>query len=496
MAMRTQQMVAERKMMEATTELVANYVDPEDRYCVNGEWWGGVCNNNGGESSAIDTQEQLDAIRCKTRQLADTNEFAIGGQENRVNYIVGTGHTYQATAKPNTDVSEQTLANVQVVVDEFLKANNWSVRQREIQWRKDRDGECFLRFFVDSETNAIRVRFVEPGQVSTPSGDQRDNATFGIVTDEDDVETVVGYYVDDEQVDADDIQHRKANVDLNVKRGLPLYYPVTANLSRIEKLLRNMTTVAGIQAAVAMIRKHSGAGADSNTTADFVANHADVSVTPSSTSSTAKTQYYERFRSGTILDAPSSMDYEFPANAIDASRYVQVIQAELRAIAARLVMPEFMLTSDASNANYSSTLVAEGPAVKNFQRLQQAMADDDIEILDRVLDRAVDSEQITQEERDSIDIDVTTPTVISRDRLDETKADQILVAENAMSIHTFQLRNELDPEHETERIEAETETKMQRMDAFGGFGGTSDNGEDNEGQQPSGQESGDGDGED
>ena len=33
-------------------------------------------------------------------------------------------------------------------------------------------------------------------------------------------------------------------------------------------------------------------------------------------------------------------------------------------------MPEFMFTSDASNANYASTLVAEGPAVKMFERLQ------------------------------------------------------------------------------------------------------------------------------
>ena len=47
-----------------------------------------------------------------------------------------------------------------------------------------------------------------------------------------------------------------------------------------------------------------------------------------------------------------------------------MLQAELRAIAARLVMPEFMFTSDASNANYASTMVAEGPAVRMFERLQ------------------------------------------------------------------------------------------------------------------------------
>ena len=40
-------------------------------------------------------------------------------------------------------------------------------------------------------------------------------------------------------------------------------------------------------------------------------------------------------------------------------------------------MPEFMFTSDASNANYSSTLVAEGPAVKMFERLQASMIEQD-----------------------------------------------------------------------------------------------------------------------
>ena len=55
------------------------------------------------------------------------------------------------------------------------------------------------------------------------------------------------------------------------------------------------------------------------------------------------------------------MEYDFPARGLDASSFVAVLQAELRAIAARLVMPEFMFTSDASNANYASTMVAEGP---------------------------------------------------------------------------------------------------------------------------------------
>ena len=73
------------------------------------------------------------------------------------------------------------------------------------------------------------------------------------------METVLGYYVDGELVDAGEVQHRQANVDFNVKRGLPLYTPVRKNLRRAEKLLRNMSIVAEIQSAIALIRKHRGA---------------------------------------------------------------------------------------------------------------------------------------------------------------------------------------------------------------------------------------------
>jgi len=47
-------------------------------------------------------------------------------------------------------------------------------------------------------------------------------------------------------------------VDGNVRRGLPLFLPVEKNLRRAEKLLRNMSAVAAIQSAIALIRKHRG----------------------------------------------------------------------------------------------------------------------------------------------------------------------------------------------------------------------------------------------
>ncbi len=278
------------------------------------------------------------------------------------------------------------VGSVQAVIDEFVRLNHWHQRQQEIVRRKDRDGECFLRLFLAAD-GVTHVRFVEPAQVATPLDRLPDpSARFGIQTDPQDVETVLGYWIDGRLVDAAQIQHRKANVDANMKRGLPLFFPVRKNLRRAEKLLRNMSIVAEIQSAIAVIRKHgtvTAAGLE-----QFVAGQADRSVTNRSTGQTSR---FQRYAPGTILDAVAGTDYEFPAAGIDAGRYVAVLQAELRAIASRLVMPEFMLTSDASNANYSSTMVAEGPAVKMFDRLQHEMLADDMEVLWRVMRHAVES---------------------------------------------------------------------------------------------------------
>ena len=295
-----------------------------------------------------------------------------------------------------------------------------------------------------SPDGTTRLRFVEPAQVATPpEAAGLAHHSLGIITDPHDVETIEGFYVDGKPVDAAEIQFRKANVDANVKRGLPLFYPVRKNLRRAEKLLRNMSIVAEIQSAIAIIRKHRSA--TSAGIEQFVQNQADLSVTGISD---GRTSHFRRYGPGTILDAMAGTEYEFPAAGIDAARYVTVLQAELRAIASRLVMPEFMLTSDASNANYSSTMVAEGPAVKMFERMQHEMIEEDVELLRRVVEHATAVGRLPQEAVAAVDIRGIPPTLAVRDRLRDTRADQILLQCGAMSPRTMAMRHGLDPEKE------------------------------------------------
>jgi len=440
----------EQRLLEVFEDVWDHFVDPaEALYDADGTRWTALGAGLGGGASGapFTTEQQLAEIRDQCRALAASNEFAINGHENRISYVVGSGHSYRVTAKGPTDATANLVREVQAFLDEFIQCNQWHKRQQEIVRRRDRDGEVFLRLFVAPD-GMTRIRFVEPSQVTTPprlAGDPA--ASFGIQTDPADVETVRGYWIDGTLVDASLVQHRKANVDANVKRGLPLFYPVQKNLRRAEKLLRNMSVVAGIQSAIAIIRKH--ASGTRSTVQQFVQGQADASL---SGSSTGRTSLFQRYAPGTILDAFAGTEYQFPAASIDAARYVVVLQAELRAIAARLVMPEFMLTSDASNANYASTMVAEGPAVRMFERLQHEMIEDDLELFRRALRAAVLAGRLPREALAQVDIEGIPPSLAVRDRLKEAQADQILVRHGAMSPRTMALRHGLDAEKEQQLI--------------------------------------------
>jgi len=430
----------ERRLSEAWQGLWDSFVDPYEAYDDDGDRW--ISLGAGGGPTAktpFVSEQQLRDIREQCRALAASNEFAINGHENRISYLVGSGHTYRATPRKGKQPPAAWCEQAQAVLDEFVAANHWHRRQQEIVRRLDRDGEVFLRFFADG-AGLTRVRFVEPAQVATPNHAAGNAASsFGILTEIDDVETARAYFVDDELVDAAEIQHRKANVDSNVKRGLPLFYPVRKNLRRAEKLLRNMSVVAEIQSAIALVRKHRGATRAG--VQQFVAATSDATVT---SPSTGQTTNLRRFGPGTILDSHGGIEYDFPTAGLDASSYVIVLQAELRAIASRLVMPEFMLTSDASNANFASTMVAEGPAIRMFARLQADLACDDLLVMRRVLGNAVAAGRLPGEALMAVDIQVGPPTLEVHDALKEAQAFRIEHESGILSPQTWSQRRGLD----------------------------------------------------
>ena len=91
----------------------------------------------------------------------------------------------------------------------------------------DRDGEVFPTLFsVDTQGNHPSSRFVEPDQIKTPKELAKfPAANFGIQTEPEDVESVLGYFIDGEPVRRElrSSIARRTSIATS-KRGLPLYY--------------------------------------------------------------------------------------------------------------------------------------------------------------------------------------------------------------------------------------------------------------------------------
>src|SRR5262249_33906339 len=112
-------------------------------------------------------------------------------------------------------------------------------------------------------------RFVAADQVGNPSGDTTTPQSFGIETDPTDIADVWAYHIWDvpdypsggEWVGSDDMIHVKVNVDSDVKRGLPSFFPVQDSLDTVRKLLSNMLGSAQKMAAIAWREKSPTASA-------------------------------------------------------------------------------------------------------------------------------------------------------------------------------------------------------------------------------------------
>jgi capsid protein len=107
-----------------------------------------------------------------------------------------------------------------------------------------------------------------------------------------------------------------------------------------------------------------------------------------------------------------------------------------------------MLTSDASNANFASTMVAEGPALRMFARMQAEIVGDDLQVMWRVLEAAAAAGRLPGEALASIEIQVSPPTLEVRDPLKEAETFRIEYECGILSPQTWSQRRGLDYDQE------------------------------------------------
>lgn len=412
----------------------------------------------------------LRGFRVLSKFLTDTNQFGKGLLNRLVDYHVRKGFGWQAcrrgakkTPYPTGETTDIVVKRGQHVLDEFRDAVQWPLVSREAFRRLHRDGEVFGRFGLWG--GRPWFRFVGADQVGNPTGDTTTPQSFGIETDPDDICDVWAYHVWDvpdypsggEWIDASEIIHVKANVDSDVKRGLPSFFPVQDNLDMVRKLLSNMLGSAQKMAAVAWREKFPTASATQvQQLIPVPAAMDNIGQGPGPYGAPGYPGWnggVNGFQQGEVIRVEGSREYEEGPTAAGVANFIEAEQAVLRAAAVSLGFPESIATGKIDDINFAAALTTGAPfavAIEGGQfdygcRWERASAL-------KVYELAYRCGRLTYDEWRSLDVEVTEPAPMIAEPDKETDRRIKLIGAKVLSVQTAQLQEQLDPQHEAANI--------------------------------------------
>lgn len=402
----------------------------------------------GGAKSTVDETGRID-LRSRARQLVQTNPYARNILRLLEVYVAGPG--LKAVMAPRrAQTNSELLQLADRLWSEFLTHNHRHFSYRETARRTWRDGECFVRMFSLPEWPP-EVRYIDPEVIG---GEADRPETQGLVTDDHDVETVQAYLRVDsasgelqEEIAAEEILHTKIGVDSNEKRGVTIFAPVLEALTCFDRWLETELQARKLQASIVLWRKVQGSPSQVSAFTDQAAS--------SKSSDPQGIHRKERYRPGTIVTTSAGTELQFLQPNTNFGDAVPLGRLVLLSIAAGAGLPEYMLTADSSNANYSSTMIAEGPAVKLFESEQHFFSQEFARLWRMVMQQAMRLGLLPTDFLDQVAVQWSFPQLVSRDRSQERMTDARLAAEKILSRAEVARRDGVDPA--TMRAEMATE---------------------------------------
>lgn len=428
-------------------------------------------------------------LRAQSRVVSQSIAMGTNILDTLQNYTIGSGFLYKSI--PKADVHRPLGAAVQDDVDQFIELNDWRAGgvESEIHDRFRQDGEDFVALFATPK--GVVVRLVDSENVVEPYGFGRDidrrlgisiptNWKYGVHTYEKDIQQPLGYYVqwNIEGTDYDYfpsenwqwakvaksnalMHHIKGNVPRSVKRGLSDFFPVLRSLLDDARLTRNTVTGAAAQAAIAWIEQFTEGATGSQIAAD-AARSSDIRQTVD-TPGGPRDVFSKQLNPGTVIKVGRGKEYRpGPMGAERNAGFELVSQLSARRIAIRWNMPEYMISSDASNNNRASGEIAEGPFTKAREKDQRFFAKNYRQIFWKMLTIQCEMGRYSrfgvktiEDIKQRVDIDVIPPSVASRDRGQQADTALKLVDAKLLSRETAQAQLDLEPETETQNIAQE-----------------------------------------
>ncbi len=401
-------------------------------------------------------QTELGEQRTKVRQMYyERNVFMRNIIRNAMNYVVGAkGLDLKSVELEDGELRDEVNRRWR----RFARKEKMRARQQEMVERGMMDGEYFMRFF---QNNSLQVRFIEPECIRDPDN----KYSHGIETEPGDVETVLNYYYvpfgkdKAEPIEAADVLHQKYLGTQNMKRGIPPLGLLVKRMTQYDSWLGDRIVLNHVRSKIVLIRKWLTASPAAITA--FARTKADSTRTDPTTGKEVK---YRKIRPGTMIDTHGQVEYQFLAPNVQAGD-VRYDGREIKlAISVGAGEPEYMVTADASNANFASTWIAEAPGVREFERLQGMAGDTMQEIWDRCMIFEIEHEGLPRPEgydpeilNSGYEATIVAPQLVTRNRLDETKANEIEFNAGVLSRKTWRQRDGLDDDAENANIEGETE---------------------------------------
>jgi hypothetical protein len=332
------------------------------------------------------------------------------------------------------------------------------------------------------DEDSLSVRFVDPTEIKPSTGGK---PTYGIEVDSDDYEKIISYHrewtdenntTQSEDIPADEIDHWKIRADSDEKRGVSIFQGMGKYITAYEKWLDDRIAINRIRHIWNVVGEPSSGSA---TTASMKSQWEDVSNTPSGQDPNKKLP-----KPGTVLFS-RGVKWSLQGlniNAADTKDDGRSIQLML---AIAMNMPEYIIRGDASNANYSSTMVSESPFVRAMETWQDLVE----KIVQKVYKRVIEwgiakgdvpakstkttvtfNKETGEDTTTTEDVDtdkgaiVNFATLIHRDVKEETEALQIQIGEELVSRKTAS--EMLDYDYETEQDQIGREKKQREEESL------------------------------
>lgn len=475
------------KMFEALPVFVEPDEDEKD--------W--VIAGTGGQGAY--TEQQLVSQRKQAR-IHERRPAGRNIKQTIEDFVIGTSASID---------SEDEDPKVQEYWDGWSERNEFDLMAKEMVNRTIRDGEMFNRWFAaKGKDGDIQMRFVNPAEIQPgPSG----KPTHGIKVNPDDYKDVQFYQrthrspapsttVKHEDIQPKDMDHLKIGVDSDVKRGISFYVGIGRYMTEYNKWLDDRIKLNRIRHFFNVVGEPlSGA----TPVSDMKGKIPDVSY---STPPTGKDKKKQAVRSGSVLFT-KGVKWDLKALRINANDTKEDGRAIQLMIALGTNIPEYITRADASNANYSSSMVAESPFVRAMESWQHFFKLYLKKLYRRVITDAIErglvpakstkttitfdvEKQEDVEESEKVDTStectVNFAALIHRDIEKETKAVSSHLADGLVSKKTAGEKFDYDYEAEQDQIAREQKKEeaeeMRRQKVFGvpdndGFPGDNNNDE-------------------